>query len=197
MRIRRSYASAEHVFGFETAGLPGAYPTGTNLSLARHAGVHKLAVIQMVRNWLHPARAAVGDNGGQSIVELALLLPLLVFGLVGGADMARAYAIQLAVQNGARAGAEAYAITAQPTVTLARSAAKQEMNRTPTMQATDANVAVSEGQADASPCVRPITTDKPCFVTVTVTYTFQTITPWPIVPNTANFNRTTIYRLFN
>lgn len=151
----------------------------------------------MVNERRHAGREAISDSSGQSIVEFALLLPLLVFGLVGGADMARAYAIQLAVQNGARAGAEAYAITAQPTAALARSAAKQEMNRTPTVQATDSNIAVSEGQADGTACNRPITAASPCFVTVTVTYTFQTITPWPMVPNTANFNRTTIYRLFN
>ena len=45
-----------------------------------------------------------GDRG-QSIVELALALPILVFLLIGGADLARAFAIQIAVQNGARAAA--------------------------------------------------------------------------------------------
>src|SRR5258708_36181013 len=171
--------------------------TGTNLSLPHHAGVHKLGVIHMVfrgwRGWREPG----GDSAGQSTVELALPLPLMVFGLIGGADRARAYAIQRAVQNGARAGAEAYAIPALPSRALATTATKNEMNRTPTVQATDSNVVVTEGQADGTTCIRPITAASPCFVTVTVTYTFQTITPWPIGPNTANFNRTTTYRLFN
>ena len=55
-----------------------------------------------------------GDRG-QSIVELALALPILVFLLIGGSDLARAFAVQIAVQNGARAGAEASAITFTPT----------------------------------------------------------------------------------
>ena len=53
------------------------------------------------------------------MVELALLLPILVFGLIGAADLARAFALQLAIQNGARAGAEAYAINFTPTRALA------------------------------------------------------------------------------
>ena len=138
----------------------------------------------------------VGSERGQSMVELALLLPLLVFVLIGGADLARAYAIQLAVQNAARAGAEAYAITSAPTIGLAQAAAVGEMNRTPTVQATNSNVAVSEGQADGSTCVHPPPAATPCFVTVTVTYTFQTVTPWPLIPNTALFNRTTQFRMF-
>ena len=139
---------------------------------------------------------ARSDDVGQSMVELALLLPLLVFALMGGADLARAFAIQLAVQNAARAGAEAYAINSTPTTSLAQAAAVAEMNRTPTVNATSANVAVAEGQADGSACTHPPPAEHPCFVTVTVTYTFQTITPWPIVPNTANFNRSTQFRMF-
>lgn len=139
---------------------------------------------------------ALREDVGQSLVEFALLLPLLVFGLMGGADLARAFAIQLAVQNAARAGAEAYAINSTPTTSLAQAAAVAEINRTPTVNATSANVTVAEGQADGSACVHPPPAANPCFVTVTVTYTFQTITAWPIVPNTANFNRSTQFRMF-
>jgi Flp pilus assembly protein TadG len=129
-------------------------------------------------------------------VEFALLLPLLVFALMGGADLARAFAIQLAVQNGARAGAEAYAIKFGATPGLAQAAAVAELNRTPTVNATLANVAVSEGQADGSLCVHPPPSANPCFVTVTVTYGFQTVVVWPLVPNTATFNRSTMFRMF-
>ncbi len=142
------------------------------------------------------ATQRASDDRGQSMVELALLLPLLVFVLIGGADLARAYATQLAVQNAARAGAEAYAITSTPTIGLAQAAAVGEMNRTPTVQATNSNVAVSEGQADGSTCIHPPPPAAPCFVTVTVTYTFQTVTPWPLIPNSAFFNRTTQFRMF-
>lgn len=40
---------------------------------------------------------------GQSLVELALVLPLLLLLVAGGADLARAYIIGLELQDGARA----------------------------------------------------------------------------------------------
>ncbi len=140
---------------------------------------------------------------GQSLIELALLLPILVFGLIGGADLARAFALQLAVQNGARAGAEAYAVNQSPSAQLARDRAKDEMGRTPgfTKDAfgkVNAFVTVTIAEADGvSDCtVSPPTVADPCFVTVQVQYTFQTTIPWPLIPNVANFNRSTTMRLF-
>ncbi len=130
------------------------------------------------------------------MVEVALLAPLLVFILLGGADLARAYAIQLAVQNGARAGAEAYALSATPTSALAKDAAVNEMNRTPTMAATVSNVSVTVAQADGSACAHPPPAANPCYVSVGVTYTFNTVTAWPLIPNTAVFNRSTEFRVF-
>lgn len=73
----------------------------------------------------------ISDDRGQSMVELALTLPILVFTLIGGADLARAYAIQLAVQNGARAGAEAAAVNQAPTATSIVLRTRDEMARTP------------------------------------------------------------------
>jgi hypothetical protein len=70
------------------------------------------------------------------------------------------------------------------------------MNRTPSIFATSSNVTVTEGQADGTACIHPPPAANPCFVTVEVTYTWRTVTPWPIVPNVANFDRTTIFRMF-
>jgi Flp pilus assembly protein TadG len=140
---------------------------------------------------------ALREEIGQSMVELSLTLPLLIFGILGGADLGRALAIQLAVQNGARAGAEAYAIDNTPTTTEAQSAALAEVNRTPTVQATGSNVTVTEKQADGvTNCVHPPTIANPCYVTVRVQYTFRTVVPWPLIPNTANFDRSTQFRVF-
>ena len=132
------------------------------------------------------------------MVELALLLPVLVFGLIGGADLARAYALQLAVVNGARAGAEAYAIDYAKNTAQAVQRTKDEMSRTPGMNANLATITLRIKQADnASDCVAsPPTVDNPCFVFVRVQYAFKTVIPWPIVPNTASFDRTTMMRLF-
>ena len=136
------------------------------------------------------------DERGQSIIELALTLPMLVFVMVGGADLARAYALQLAVQNGARAGAEAAAIDFTPTSTEAIARARDEMARTPGMDANLATVTATFKQADGvTACIDPPTVATPCYATVRVLYTFRTVTPWPLIPNVANFDRSTSMRM--
>lgn len=133
------------------------------------------------------------------MVELALLLPILVFGLIGAADLARAFAIQLAVQNGARAGAEAYAIDFAPSNTRAAQRAMDEITRTPGINLLDLNVVTPPGgpqHTDGTACTTTPTVANPCFYTVTVEYQFRTLVPWPFIPNTANFNRSTTVRTF-
>lgn len=135
------------------------------------------------------------DERGQSMVELALTLPILVFTLIGGADLARAYALQLAVQNGARAGAEAAAVNSAPTETAIRARTIDEMDRTPGMTASNAVITVTFKQVDGTTtCVDPPTPALPCYATVRVRYTFRTVTPWPLIPNVANFDRATTMR---
>jgi Flp pilus assembly protein TadG len=138
------------------------------------------------------------SEAAQSMVEVALLLPLLDFVLLGGADLARAFAIQLAVQNGARAGAEAAAIDFSPTQSEARTRALDEMSRTPALDTNNASVTVSfkktDGATDCTPGADPTVAD-PCYAVVRVQYTFRTITPWPLIPNVANFDRTTVMRM--
>ena len=137
------------------------------------------------------------QDGGQSIIELALALPLLVFALLGGADMARAFALQIAVENGSRAGAESYAIDSTPTSAEAQAAAVAEINRTPTANATAADVTVTKAQADGTTaCVSPPTVATPCYVYVRVRYAWSTIVAWPLVPNSGMFDRTTSVRTF-
>lgn len=142
----------------------------------------------------------LSDGRGQSLVELALSLPLLTFLLLGGADMARAFAIQLAVQNGARAGAEAAAVDHSPTTDKARSRAIDEMGRTPglsTSDPTNPTVTVTFKQGDGlTDCVNPPTVAAPCLATVRVQYTFRTITPWPLIPTVFAFDRSTVMRMF-
>jgi Flp pilus assembly protein TadG len=138
------------------------------------------------------------DDLGQSVVELALILPLFIGILLGGADLARAFAVQLAIQNGARAGAESYAIDQTPTAAEASAAAIAEIARTPTVQGVNATVTVSEQDSlGTSPCpTHPPSVADPCFVTVEVQYTFRTSIAWPLIPSVANFDRTTTFRMF-
>ena len=137
----------------------------------------------------------ITEERGQSLVELALTLPIMVFVLIGGADLGRAYALQLAVQNGARAGAEAAAIDSSPTAALAEARARDEMARTPGMDSTAPTVTVNFKQSDGvTSCLTTPTVANPCFVTVRVIHTFNTVIPWPLIPNTATFDRATTMR---
>jgi Flp pilus assembly protein TadG len=133
-------------------------------------------------------------------VELALLLPIVTFGLIGGTDMARAYVVQVAVQNGARAAAEAASLQAAPTSASAQSVARAEMARTPGVVPTNAAVtlAVHKGDFIDGSCVAsPPTLAQPCYSSVRVVYTFKTVTPWPLIPNTFTFDITTTIRRYS
>jgi Flp pilus assembly protein TadG len=155
--------------------------------------------MSLVRSLPRGARAIVSRlasaEGGQSLVELALTLPILIFILLGGADLARGFAQQLAVQNGARAGAEAAAIDYTPSVSEAIARARDEMSRTPGMDGSQPTVGVGFAQTNGSACVDPPTVAAPCYATVRVQYTFRTIIPWPLIPNVANFDRSTTMRM--
>ncbi|MBU6423080.1 MAG: pilus assembly protein [Chloroflexota bacterium] len=148
-------------------------------------------------------RRWVGEDLGQSLVEIALSLPMLTFLLLGGADMARGYAVQLAVQDGARAGAEAAAIDYSPTVAKAQARACDEMGRTPGMNVStcpnnpnDPAVYVTFAQPGGAACTQPPAVTTPCYATVEVRYTFRTVTPWPLIPHTFTIDRTTTIRMF-
>jgi Flp pilus assembly protein TadG len=131
------------------------------------------------------------------MIELALALPLLAFSLLGGADLARAFALQIAVENGSRAGAESYAINASPTSIAAQIVAVNEINRTPTANVQTSNVTVTKAQSDGvTACVGTPTIATPCFVTVRVQYTWSTLIAWPLMPNTGTLDRTTTMRTF-
>lgn len=123
------------------------------------------------------------EDRGQALVELALLLPLLVFGMIGGADLARAYAAQLAVQNAARAGAEAYVLGVATTDAQVTTYVRDDLGGVPGVTASSATVTVTHS-----------TVSSVNYVTVRVRYTWQTLVAWPLVPNSVTFDRSTQMR---
>ncbi len=140
---------------------------------------HNEAVAKRARQFGHPAR-----EGGQALVETALSLSLLVFTILGGADMARAFAAQLGVQNAARAGAEAAVTRAATTDPQIIAYATDELGRIAGVNSAAATISVTRttGAGGAS------------LVNVRVQYTYRTLAPWPFVPNTLSLDRTATFR---
>lgn len=135
-------------------------------------------------------------ESGQSLVEFALLAPFAGFLLLGGVDLARAYAQQLAVQNGARAGAEAAAIDVTPTAAESAARARDEMSATVGLAPSAATITVTFAQANGiTACVNPPSMATLCYATVRVRYTFRTLVPWPGIPNIAEFDRSNTMRM--
>ena len=151
------------------------------------------------------ARSLWACERGQSIVELALALPIVAVTLVGGADIARAFASQLAVQNGARAGAEESALDVTPTPAEATAAVQGEIGRTPGLDPAQATIAVTYTQADGAtacqgaPDVQHAGTSTlatPCYANVSVRYTWSTLIDWPGLPRSFVIDRSTRMRRY-
>lgn len=129
--------------------------------------------------------AFLPDPAGQAIVELAIALPILVFILLAAVDLSRVFAVQLAVQNAARVGAETSVLGSVTTDGATRAAARQELGAIPGVTGSNAVIKVSRKISGSD-----------CFTTVRVRYTFQTIIPWPLIPNVARIDRSTVAREF-
>lgn len=142
------------------------------------------------------ARHLFRGDAGQSLVETALLLPVLCFLILGGADLARAFAVQLAVQNGARAGSEAAVIDFTPASDDAVARALDEMARTPGLDPSLATVTVTTATSSGGTCPEPASLSTPCYVTVRVRYAFTTIVRWPLIPSSFSFDRSTVMRRY-
>ena len=122
---------------------------------------------------------------GQSLVETAISLSLLVFLVIGGTDMARAYSAQVGVLNAARAAVEARVTGAATTDAVAAAYAIDELDRIPGVDASSATATCT-----------PSTDGGANFTTCRVRYTFRTIVPWPLVPNTLPLDRSVVFRRY-
>jgi Flp pilus assembly protein TadG len=128
---------------------------------------------------LRPSRQACTDRRGAAVVELAALLPLLIFLFVISVDLARVYYYSVTLTNSARSGAmyasDPSASSESPFASAQEAALADATNITPTPVVTTAQGADSAGTA---------------YVECTVAYTFQTLTGFPGIPNQINLTRT-------
>lgn len=113
-----------------------------------------------------------GRQRGAAVVELAILLPLLVFIFVVVVDFARAYYFSLTVQNCARAGAvyasDPFVQNESPFASTQEAALSDATNLTPQPTITEKSGTDAFGRA---------------YVEVTATYPFDSLTGFPLIPN--------------
>lgn len=130
-------------------------------------------------------RASKRDKG-TAVVELAILLPLLTFLFLIATDYARIFYCSLTLENCARNGALCASNAfnyPMPYSSIAQAALADGANLNPPLTSDD--VTVTNGtDANGNPSV-----------TVTVNYTFQTITNYPGLPSSVNLTRSVEMRV--
>lgn len=127
-----------------------------------------------------------GRCKGGAAVELAVLLPLLATLFLIATDYARIFYCSVILENCARNGA-LYASNAfnysMPYSSVAQAALADGANLNPPLTASNVTVANStDANGNAS-------------VTVTINYTFQTITNYPGLPSSVNLTRSVQMRV--
>ncbi len=129
-------------------------------------------------------RTGKSERRGAAVVELAILLPLLAFLFVISVDYARLFYFSVTVTNAARNGAlwacDSTGAMQSPYKTLYDAAVADAGNLSPAPTVTSAYGTDSGGNN---------------YVEVTVSWTFKTITQYPVVPSTVNLAKTIRMRI--
>jgi Flp pilus assembly protein TadG len=115
---------------------------------------------------------------GVAVVELAILLPLLVFLFVITVDFARVYYFSLTLQNAARAGAmyasDPHVANESPFASTRAAALSDATNLSPSPTITQASGTDASGRS---------------YVEVTAAYSFKSITGYLGIPKLLNITR--------
>jgi Flp pilus assembly protein TadG len=126
---------------------------------------------------------------GSAIVELAVVGPLMVLMFLGTADFGRVLYTSIILSHAARAGAQYGAQTNGTTGDTAgiEQAAEEEAADIGTISVTSSRVCECTGAGSVS-CTTTTCSGgygvPRVFVQVTASTTFQTIVPYPLIPNT-------------
>lgn len=123
---------------------------------------------------------------GQSIVELALVLPVLMFLVLVGADFGRFCYVQIAVNGAARAGAQFASqtvVNAADTSGIIR-AAQLDASNVPSLNATASQCTCLPGSSvPACPASYCASDAQATFVEVDTQAPFQTLVQYPGIPS--------------
>jgi Flp pilus assembly protein TadG len=134
---------------------------------------------------------------GSVIIELTLLTPLL-FGLVLGiGDFCRVFYASVAVSNAARAGAQ-YALSKNAygdPAAISTAANNDSGTKVPVTVTSTYYCQCPDGSGFAASCTPLPVCQYQAWVSVTTTYTFNTLVNWPGVPNSTALSSTAKMRI--
>lgn len=157
-------------------------PLMPHQSIQRHADQPMAAVDDTVRAARRRQRSR-----GQSLVEFAVMLPLLVLILALAADFGRAFTAYIAISSAAREGA-AYGMLSTSNSTNAAGIRAAALADAPSIWGTAPTVSAPAPTTDSQGYKK---------VTVTVNYTFSTVIPIPPIPSSVSMSRTVSMRVIN
>jgi Flp pilus assembly protein TadG len=156
---------------------------------------------------MHAAmRRLFGGETGGSLVELALVTPVLFLLLAGGVDFARAYYLGMEVSGAAQAGAT-YGCTNRTDTTgitaVAKAAAPDvasaNLSVSPSWGCECSNATVGSTNSSASCSSTPSCSGNTVvyWEKVTASTTYSPVFPWPGVPSSMTFSQTAVMRALN
>jgi Flp pilus assembly protein TadG len=139
-----------------------------------------------------------GDRRGSSFVELAILVPVILLMCCGTMDFARIVYAGIEVSGAAKAGVQFGALTPgnSGNTTGMVQAATNDAADLSGLTATARNFCSCDGGANEVDCSSSGCGTTPSgYVSVTANYTFNTLFPWPGIPNSINLARTAKMRV--
>jgi len=140
------------------------------------------------------------DQRGSSLIEAALLIPLLLMLCCGVMDFARVVYAGIEVANASRAGVQYGALTpgnSGDTTGMAQAAANDAADLgSSNVTATASNFCECVGGTDQVSCSTTSCGTTPSgYVSVTTNYTFNTLVHWPALPQSIVLSRTAKMRV--
>lgn len=130
-------------------------------------------------------RRKAADARGQSVVELALLLPVLMLILVGAIDLGRLVQAEVVVNNAARVGAQYASVQGVGDTTAIRNQVLAEMTQLQGIAGSNPGIAISSG----------LDNESMTKAMVTVTYRFQPVARIPALPTVYTLTNTSTMRV--
>ena len=164
------------------------------------------------------AEPSEGERG-QALVELALVVPIIVFLLLGIYDFARVFTAQIAIESAAREAADFGAFNSSRWEPLNYDSTVQGMTERACVASINLDDYVGDSTTCTNPTVKILLTDEnggvandcdnpvrpqgPCWVQVDLAYDFNLLIPFGTdflgtylgLPDTLSFERTSIFAI--